>query len=230
MHMMSWLRWMALLAVLAGTALLGSATAADDKKGEGFTDLFNGKDLTGWKIFSAPRAKDADAAKTWSVKDGMIICTGHPNGFLYTDYSYKDYVLLYDWQFKRPQGLTDDKKFMGNSGCLVNIQNPEKPVMGGVWPECLEVQGMNRDHGLLLYIPRKAGHGDFDRPAKDKAVKPVGEWNTTEITCRSDGSVNARINGIEVSKGKGTPTEGRIGLQSEGAEIHFRNIKLKELK
>jgi hypothetical protein len=228
MHVMSWLRWVALLAVLAGTALLGSATAADDKK-EGFTDLFDGKDLTDWKIFLNPKAKDADPSKTWSVKDGIIICTGHPDGFLYTDKSYKDYVLLYDWQYKRPEGLTNDKGFRGNSGCLVNIQHPEKPVLG-VWPECLEVQGMNRDHGMLLYIPRKGGKGTFDRAAKDKAVKPVGEWNTTEITCRGDGSVNAKINGIEVSSGKGTPTEGRIGFQSEGAEIHFRNIKIKELK
>jgi hypothetical protein len=229
MHMMSWLRGVALLVVLAGTALWGSATAAENQKGEGFTDLFNGRDLTGWKVFLARSATNAGPAKTFSVKDGMIICTGHPNGFLYTDKSYANYVLLYDWQYKRPPGLTDDKRFMGNSGCLVNIQNPDKPVMGGVWPECLEVQGMNRDHGLLLYIPRKAGHGTFDRAAKDKAVKPVGEWNTTEITCRSDGSVTAKINGIQVSSGKGTPTEGRIGLQSEGAEIHFRNIKLKPL-
>jgi hypothetical protein len=226
MRLTSLLRYLTLAALLAGTILLGTATAAD-KKNEGFTDLFNGKDLTGWKAFMA---KHADPAKTWSVKDGMIVCTGRPNGFLYTDGSYKNYIIEYDWRYKRPANLADDKKFMGNSGCLVDIQDPEKPAMSGVWPECCEVQGMNRDHGLLLFIPRKIGKGTFDRAAKDKAVKPVGEWNTTEITCKDDGSISAKINGIPVSEGKGKLTEGHIGFQSEGAEIYFRNIKIKQIK
>jgi Domain of Unknown Function (DUF1080) len=226
MHFTRLLRYLTLAALLAGTVQFGSATAAD-KKNEGFTELFNGKDLTGWKAFLV---NHADPAKTWSVKDGMIVCTGHPNGFLYTDGSYKNYILLYDWRYQRPAGLTNDNQFKGNSGCLVNIHNPEKPVMSGVWPECCEVQGMNLEHGRLLFIPRKIGKGTFDRAAKDKAVRPVGEWNTTEITCKDDGSISAKINGIPVSSGKGQVTEGHIGFQSEGAEISFRHIKLKQIQ
>jgi hypothetical protein len=45
-----------------------------------------------------------------------------------------------------------------------------------------------------------------------------------------DGAITAKINGTEVSSGKGPLTEGMIGFQSEGAEVHFRNIKVKELK
>src|SRR5690242_10769196 len=106
------LRWLTLGAMLVGTALFGAAIAADDKS-EGFTDLFNGRDLSGWKTFLDPKAKNADPAKTWTVKDGIIFCTGHPNGFLYTDKSYKDYILVYDWQYKRPEGLTNENSFMG---------------------------------------------------------------------------------------------------------------------
>jgi hypothetical protein len=214
------LRYLTLLTVLAGSALFGSATAADDKD-EGFTDLFNGTDFTGWKNILDPKAKDADAAKTWTIKDGIIICTGHPNGYGYTEKGYKNYVLRYDWKYERPANLVDDSKFPGNSGCLVHIQPPHK-----VWPKCVEVQGMNRDHGKLIFLQCK-GKGTFDKAAKDKAVKPVGEWNTTEIICKDDGSITAKINGTEVSSGKGDLTEGQIGFQSEGAEIHFRNIKLK---
>ena len=89
---------------------------------------------------------------------------------------------------------------------------------------------MNFNHGQLLFLGVKPTANKFDRPARDKAVKPVGEWNTTEITCRADGSITAKINGTEVSSGKGELTEGPIGFQSEGAEIHFRDIKIKELK
>ena len=217
MRFTSLLRYLTLVALLAGAALFGSATAAADKE-EGFTDLFNGKDFTGWKV---KLQKDADPEKTLSVHEGVIVCTGHPNGYFYTDKSYKNYVLRYDWQYKRPANLVEDSKFPGNSGCLVHIQPPHK-----VWPKCVEVQGMNRDHGKLLFLQCK-GKGTFDKEAKDKATKAVGEWNTTEITCKDDGSITAKINGTEVSSGKGELTEGQIGFQSEGAEIHFRNIKIK---
>ncbi len=223
--------WLPCLALLAGLALLSSAPAADEKKDdEGFIDLFNGKDLTGWKV---KLQGDADPAKTLSVvpkPDEVIICTGHPNGFFYTEKSYKNYIIRYDWRYKRPADLEDDSKFLGNSGCLVHIHSPDEGVVGGIWPQCVEVQGMNRDHGKLLFLKCNKVKEKFDRAAKDKATKPVGEWNTTEITCKDDGTITAKINGTEVSTGKGDLTEGQIGFQSEGAEIHFRNIKLKELK
>jgi hypothetical protein len=212
-------------ALLAAFGL--GATAADDNKDkDGFTPLFNGKDFTGWK-FAVQGGKDPD--KTWSVREGVIVCTGRPNGFFYTDKSYKDYVLRYDWRYKRPGNLTDDAKFGGNSGCLVHIHDPGTPAVGGVWPQCVEVQGMNRDHGKLLFLKTK-GKGQWDKEAKDKATRPVGEWNTTEIVCQGDGSITCKINGTPVSSGKSDLTEGMIGFQSEGAEIHFRAIKIKERK
>jgi hypothetical protein len=192
-----------------------------DKGAGDFQKLFNGKNFDGLKFVLAK--KDAEPEKTWSIKDGVIICTGQPNGYFHTEKSYKDYVLRYDWLFVRPKDLTDDSKFLGNSGCLVHIQEPHK-----VWPKCVEVQGMNRDHGKLLFLGTK-GEGTFDRKAKDKATKPVGEWNTTEITCKADGSITAKINGVEVSSGKSDLTQGVIGFQSEGAEIHFRNIVLRPM-
>jgi hypothetical protein len=208
--------------VFAALFTVGSVIAAD--KNDGFTALFNGKDFTGWKFFLP---NDADPAKTWSIQGGVVICTGKPNGYFYTDKSYKNYVLRYDWQYQRPSGLKDDSQFTGNSGALVHIGGPHK-----VWPRCVEVQGMNRDHGKLIGVSgvKLSSDTKFDRAAKDKATKPVGEWNTTEIICKADGSIEAKINGTEVSSGKSDLTEGPIGFQSEGAEIHFRNIKIQEMK
>jgi hypothetical protein len=196
--------------------------APADKDDEGFQDLFNGKDFTGWKTVLVG---NTDPDKTWSVKDGVIICTGHPNGYFYTEKSYKNYVFRYDWRYKRPEGLKAEKDFKGNSGCLIHIQEPHK-----VWPKCVEVQGENLRHGILIFINNKKIESKYDQKTKDQVTHPVGEWNTTEIICKDDGSIVAKINGTEVSSGKGELTEGQIGFQSEGAEIHFRNIKIKELK
>jgi hypothetical protein len=219
-------RFLPILALAAAFMGLFSLAAAGEKKDdEGFRPLFNGKDFTGWKF---QLEGNADPAKTWSIKDGVIICTGHPNGFFYTDKSYKNYVLRYDWQYARPKDLKDESEFKGNSGCLVHIRKPEAGIMG-IWPNCVEVQGMNLDHGKLLFLPRDQGKEKYDRAARDKAVKPVGQWNTTEIICQ-DGAITAKINGTEVSSGKGELVEGMIGFQSEGAEIHFKNIKIKEGK
>src|SRR5438876_3153565 len=64
----------------------------------------------------------------------------------------------------------------------------------------------------------------------DKDVeKPIGEWNQYEITCQGD-TIKLVINGKLVNEGTNAElTKGKILLQSEGAEIHFRNVELKPL-
>lgn len=215
-------RCLSLLALAGSIWVAGAAAAADEKKDEGFVNLFNGTDFTGFKFELGKSTSPPD--KTWSVKEGVIICTGKPAGYFYTDKSYKNYVLRYDWLYKRPANLEDEEKFGGNSGCLVHIQPPQK-----VWPKCVEVQGQNRGHGSFIFIGVK-GSSKFDKAALLKARHKVGEWNTTEITCKADGSIEVKVNGTPVSSGTSELTEGPIGWQSEGAEIHFRNIKLKSLK
>jgi hypothetical protein len=196
--------------------LVALATAGDDK---GFVDLFDGKDLAGWKTLPE------NAGKTYTVVDGYIKVSGNPAGYFYTDKSYKNYILKFDWRYKRPEKLEDDKKFGGNSGLLVHITGPHK-----VWPNSLEVQGMNRDHGSFLSIG-KIGLTDykFNREALEKARNKVGEWNTTEVSVKN-GEVSAKVNGALISTGKITLVEGPFGFQSEGAELHFKNIKIKVLE
>lgn len=204
--------------LLVGLLLLG-VVRAEDKKDEGFTDLFNGKDLKGLKFFVP---KGAEPEKTWIVKDGVLHCTGKPNGYFYTDKSYKNYVLRYDWRYLKPE---EGQKSTFNSGALIHIQ------MHKIWPKCVEVQGANGNHGFMYFLGcKKIGDATYDAKAKASATKPVGEWNTTEITCAADGGISTKINGTAVSAGKSDLTEGEIGFQSEGAVIEFRNIKIKEMK
>jgi len=205
-------------------ALLGALVVwlGTSRAGEGeFKNLFNGQDLKGWR-FLVPKTADPD--KTFMVQDGIIVVSGKPDGYFFTDKSYKNYILRFDWRYKRPKGLEDDEKFGGNSGLLVHIQEPHK-----VWPKCVEVQGMNREHGNTFGVGGAKGKFKFDKQALLDVRKPVGEWNTTEIIC-DGGAITAKVNGKQVCTGKGELEEGQIGFQSEGAKIYFRNIKIKEKK
>ncbi len=138
-------------------ASVSTAPAGDNDKG--FVQLFNGKDMTGWKFF--PEALE----KKITVTDGMIVVPGNPPGYFYTDKSYKNYVVRYDWQYKRPAGLEDETKFLGNSGLLVHIQAHK------VWPKSLEIQGMNRDHGSFIGIGIKVTDYKFDRAALEEGTQ-----------------------------------------------------------
>jgi hypothetical protein len=87
---------------------------------------------------------------------------------------------------------------------------------------------MNKEHGRIFAIQGATGKFTFDAAALKKSRNKVGEWNTTEVLCK-DGAITSKVNGTEVGTGKGELTEGPFGLQSEGAEIHFKNIKIKVL-
>src|SRR5215510_6794641 len=93
----------------------------------GFKPLFNGKD---WSGFKPVLPAGADPANTWRVENGVLICSGKPNGYLVTEKSYRNYVLRFDWKYVRPAGLESDEKFNGNSGCLVHITGEHK-----IWPK-----------------------------------------------------------------------------------------------
>ncbi len=209
------LRCLPLFAWLAAALVFGSAAAADDDKD--FTPLFNGKDLTGLKTVGV---KD----DTFKVKDGVIECSGKPNGYFATEKPYKNYHLKFEVKYAKPAGLEDDSKFGGNSGVLIHITGDHK-----VWPKCIEAQGMNKDMGNLFAIGGAKGSFKKDADAQKKAIKPVGEWNLYEVISK-DGELTVKLNGTQVATGKGEITEGPIGWQSEGAEIHFKNIKIKETK
>ena len=206
---------------LGATGILASARAGDDK---GFKPLFNGKNLDGFKFFLKDgKDSKADPAKTFVVKDGEIQVTGEPFGYFYTDKSYQNYVLRYSWMYPKDQPA----KSSMNSGCLVHIQGEHK-----IWPHSVEPQVRYKDHGKLFFIgfPKDAKTTqNFDEAAQKKALKESYEWNTTEVTAKADGTIEVRINGTLVNTGKSDLTSGPIGFQSEGARIHFKDIKIKML-
>jgi len=191
---------------------------------EGWTPLFNGKDLDGWKFHLGREGAENDG--TFTVKDGVLICSGRPAGYIYTPKSYSNYTLQFEFAFKRPEGLKSDAEFGGNSGCLIHIGD-ENAL--GVWPRSIEVQGMNRQLGLILPIPRNVKcTRTFDGQASAEMRKPVGEFNLVEIRVNG-GDMDIKLNGTLVSTvGDCELTQGPIGFQSEGAETHWKNIRIRE--
>ena len=169
-------------------ALLVLAGSQDDEKG--FEKIFNGKDLTGWKF--QLEKKEADPAKTFSVTDETIVCTGAPKGYMHTEKSYKEFTLRFDYRYKRPEKLEDDEKFDGNSGYLLFIQEHK------VWPKCIEVQGMNKTVATISPLGGAKAKFTEDGEARKKARKAVGEWNAIEIVVKG-GTITSSLNGAKVS-------------------------------
>jgi hypothetical protein len=202
------------------------------------TPLFNGKDFTGWKAFGRA-VKDGpttpiDPKDSWSVKDGVLVGTGRPTGYLVTEREFADYELALKWRY--PAGLKG-----GNSGVLVHVQKGDT-----VWPVSVEAQlraGRAGDIWLqtaaevkLTVDPARRDADDKTkrhiwRSPKDEAVeRPTGEWNDYRITCRG-GSIVVAVNGRVVNEGKDCNlTRGRVALQSEGTEIEFKDITVRMLK
>ncbi len=183
--------------------------------------LFNGKDLTGWMAYLPDGGK---MENVWSVKDGVLVCKGRPVGYIRTEADYTNYVLKLEWRF-------DPAKDAGNSGVLLRVIGEDK-----VWPRCVEAQLQSGNAGDFWNIDKFPMKVD---PARTKgrntkkthfAEFPIGEWNEYEIIV-DGGSVVLNVNGETLNRAWDVwATPGKIALQSEGAEIHFRNIRLAPIE
>ncbi len=197
-----------------------------------FRDLFNGKDLSGWvNVNTAP--------DTWKVKDGILICSGHPIGVMRSDKQYENFILHIEWKHLEPGG---------NSG--VFLWSAARPGEKNRLPDGLEVQMLELEYPEMHKkdgVPLSLGyvHGDLfgvggvkvipDNPrgprssSLENRALGKGNWNTYDVVA-IDGVVKLAVNGKFVNGiSKSTQKKGYLCLESEGAEIHFRNIKIMEL-
>ena len=217
------------LAMIVTLGLGLAAAGLADERDEGWSKLFNGKDLSGWLRFSDAEPATNEPRSMWSVKDGMIVCEGSVNGYIVTEKEYENFVLRLEWRW-------GEKVARGrNSGVFVHVHGPNK-----IWPKAVEAQLM-ADHAgdfwLVDEFKLKIDESRHDPKQvrhylrlKDDVEKPLKQWNQYVITCKGN-TVKLEINGHLVNEGtEAERTKGRILLQSEGAEIHFRNIELKPIK
>jgi hypothetical protein len=217
---------------LAAPALALALCAASVRAAEPVR-LFNGKDLSGWGHFLVD-AK-VPAADVWSVRDGVLVCKGDPLGYLYTEGEHASFKLVVEWRWAPGAAARLGKA--PNSGVLLRVNGEPKAI-----PRAYEAQLRQGDAGDLYGFWGMPLEGDAARRREAKghamlgdmvgftkteaAERPEGEWNVYEITV--DGpSITAVVNGKVVNEAKGAlQLPGRIGLQSEGGEIHFRKVEL----
>lgn len=182
-------------------------------------ELFDGRSLAGWTFhLDAPNAHMEDV---WSVANGVLSCKGRPIGYLRTTEDFTNFVLEVEWRF--PAGSQP-----GNSGLLLRMHGPDK-----VWPKSIEAQLEHRNAGDIWNIdefPMQAiaartngRHTAKEFPSNEK---PLGEWNRYVITLR-EGDLSLEVNGVVQNVATWCEERpGKICLQSEGAAIEFRTVRL----
>ncbi len=225
-------RWAAALFLCVAAAL---PALPEDRPADGFVPLFNGKDLSGWVNVNC-------APGTFSVKDGEIVTTGKPTGYLRTERQYENFIAEFDWMH-----VPAKPGAVGNSGFFVWAD--PVPAVGTGYTRGIEVQVLVN----LTYRNKKGqvtatSQGDLfsiwgatcvpDRPHPDgwarclpseDHCKGEREWNHYRVEA-NDGRLTLAVNGHVVSGlSKCKPRKGYLALESEGSECHFKNIKIKEL-
>jgi hypothetical protein len=206
-----------------------------------------GKSMTSQRIFSGIKEKDKELRwinvntepGTWTKRKDILVCTGKPIGVMRSELQYENFILHIEWKHIEPGG---------NSGVFVwsNANPPEKTRLpDGVEVQMLELDWVNLNKKDGVTPPIAYVHGELfgvggvktvpDNPRGTRSMsfenrcKGRGEWNTYDVVC-VDGviklSVNGKfVNGISLS----TQKKGYLCLESEGAEIHFRKIRIIEL-
>jgi hypothetical protein len=231
---LSWclVSWAALLA--ADAQVLGQSKTPPGKPRE--ISLWNGRDFSGWRKYSNDRNANLDVLFSIEPFERHLVIKGKPAGYLITAREYENYELTLEWRWGLPREAPSPKTLSGlNSGVLLHVTGPDK-----LWPKSVEAQlqtGRAGDFWLIdgfglkvdpqMRDPMNARH--YLRTTDD-VENSVGDWNQYVITCQGR-NIKLTINGREVNHGEESElTKGKIALQSEGAEIHFRNIKLRLLQ
>lgn len=223
------------------TCLVSSLPAAEPTHTppEGFTALFNGKDLSGWrglghanpyeiaKWSEADRkqkqaAADEDMNKHWRVENGEIVNDGH-GVYLTTAKDYRDFELLIDWRMMTPQ--TDSGIYLRGTP-QVQIWNPDGP----------DAKKLGADKGSgALWNNEDEKNGKWP---SEKVDKPIGEWNSFRIRMVGE-RVTIHMNGKKIvddatlenywDRKRPVPVAGPIQLQTHGGEMRFRNVYIHEI-
>ncbi len=208
----------------APAAAAKEATPAPSSEPDTFTpeDGFTRLSLDDFDVFHGKKPR---STATWTSTGGILHCTGKPRGYLHSRKTYKNFTLRLDYRFTPPTDAAAAEK--ANTGFLVYITEPHR-----LWPVCLEVQGKQPEMGQIKANGRvdvidAAGVRD-DESARQKARKPVGEWNSIEIVSR-DGGLTSFLNGTKICENKpGELRDGAIGIQAEDFEVQFRRIRIRE--
>lgn len=231
---------MHLAVVLCALTLMLMAAADLTQTAEaGFTPLFNGKDLTGWVYGRRQSGAENKTGRGYQVENGRIYSTKEDGGNLYTEKEYSDFTLRFEFR------LTPN----ANNGIGIRA-----PLQGDAAYAGIEIQVLDDSGSEYTNLRPTQYHGSiYDMVAAKRGFqKPVGEWNSGEITAKGR-QITVTLNGVtivdanlddikdeavlakhrDLSRPEGSRgianTKGHIGLLGHGTRVEFRNIRIKEL-
>lgn len=229
------LSWLMMAACLAAAGLPRLAHTQED----GFTSLFNGRDLTGWVYGRRGNGAEHRSGKGYQVENGVIFSTREDGGNLFTEKQYSDFVLRFEFR------LTEN----ANNGIGIRA-----PLEGDAAYAGMEIQVLDDTGSEYRNLRPAQYHGSIYNmfPARRGFQKPLGEWNAQEITANGrritvvlNGTtiVDANLEDVkdeallakqrDLSRPEGSRgianTRGHIGLLGHGTRVEFRNIRIKEL-
>jgi hypothetical protein len=200
------------------------AAWADKETPEGFEPLFNGKDLTGWKV------NKGGNMKVWGAEDGILYVQGTGGGWLMTEKEYADFDL--QLEYKVPE--------KGNSGVALRSPMEGDPAYAGMEIQILDDVWHKANYKGLRRTQLTGSIYDVVPPSKE-AIKPIGKWNKMHIIAKGR-HVTVELNGTKIvdanlddhkkraDKHPGLLREkGHLGLQSHDGRVEFRNLYVKSL-
>jgi hypothetical protein len=188
---------------------------------EGYTDLFNGKDLSGW----------AGAVENYEVTNGVIRCRPGHGGTLHSKDEYANFAVRVE--FKVPPG--------GNNGLAIRTPTKGTPAYDAM----CEIQLLDSEHPMYANLDKRQYHGSiYGMVAAPRGyLRKAGEWNYHEVTVNGS-RIQIELNGnLIVNSDLSTVTEfmgntphpgkdnkqGYFGLAGHNDPVEFRMIRIKTL-
>lgn len=213
--------------------------------------LFDGSARDTFDSFLKAQGLNNDPEHVFTFEKGVIHVSGTEFGYLITKQEYANYYLRAEFKWGEATHAPREGQAR-DSGILYHIQGEQR-----VWPTSIEYQICEGQTGDFYMTDgaaltgtdgkretgppnsaariKRIGEGPWQnvtgyRDPNGEIEKSHGEWNVAEVVVQSD-NVKQYLNGKLVNEGsKAHPASGKILIQSEGAEIYFRDIKLYPLK
>ncbi len=207
--------------------------------------LFNGKNLDGFYTYLKKDGLNNDPNKVFRIENRTVHVSGTDYGYFVTKKEYENYYLTAEFKWGEKTHPPREGKAR-DSGILFHVVGPDQ-----VWPKSIEFQMIEGGTGDILMVGntmltvkgQTKDRGRFDRfekgPWKDvvgyrdpkrEVEKPHGQWNRVEMWAKG-GTVLYLVNGVLVNEGTNAAiTKGKILFQTEGAEVYFRNLILRQIE
>ena len=215
------LRPLPVLLSLLALALAAPTTAQES----GFTPLFDGKTLNGWKLVDR-------VGRGYTVENGLLVCPADGGGNLFTEREFANFILRLDFRMEPDS----------NNGVGIRAPYEGRTSMEGMEIQIIDAGGPR--YGKMRLRPEQLHGSVYDLiPARQGFLRPTGQWNEEEI--KADGRrIAITLNGVIVldssldivrepevlKKHPGVKrASGHIGFLGHDTRVEFRHIRIKPL-